>query len=724
MRYQDLNSQNFLIPYESFPVRSKDYLEFARYFKRKEVEGHWSSGCWIPPATFYYVNAHHINLIDSETSKNQTLSLPKLRDLEWEKGFTYEEARGFSGFTEDKEFTCNLDFEETGKDEATGKIFINPYDYLRKDHKQDLGKPLYHNASRNIVDIEARGTGKSFFGSGCIAHNFLTDGSRDYDLYLEKLKKGNLENSQTLIGSTDANKNVNLAKFVLIGLQNLVGEREEIENGSKVLYPSPISKKYSGVLDSKTGGILEAIIRVKEGESWKEVGSRSKIFSRIFENNETAANGTRPSLVCLEEVGFMGNLLEVLGALGECVSLNLRQFGVIWMFGTGGQMKTGQTRAVKEVFYNPQKYNCLSFEDIYENSGKKIGLFIPSRFKLNHLRDDKGFVDQERAKKEIENVRKKVFNELDSDGIDLYKQNNPEVPSEAFLEDKNNVFPTSDLLEQLNLIESDTTGKYIPQLGTLTMTDNVTVRWNPDLGNTLKQADYPVNPKKKPKGAIAIWEHPIFDISSKIPVDLYVASCDPYDHDQADNSNSLGSFFVYKTISVNGGTYEQIVCEYTGRPNTAAEFYENCRRICIYYNAKVLHENATNNIKSHFTHQKSLMYMADTPTILNVNLDTSKNRGSKGIHMTSNIKNTLVIEVRNYLLELRGDGQSNISVIYSVGLLKELISYNNIENFDRAISFFLLILHRNQVLNSVKKRAEGTENRHSAFIKKMKRYGE
>ena len=64
-------------------------------------------------------------------------------------------------------------------------------------------------------------------------------------------------------------------------------------------------------------------------------------------------------------------------------------------------------------------------------------------------------------------------------------------------------------------------------------------------------------------------------------------NCDPYDHDQS-GTNSLGSVFVYKRFQNFENYYDLIVAEYTGRPSTAEEFYENVRKLAIYYNARIM----------------------------------------------------------------------------------------------------------------------------------------
>jgi hypothetical protein len=688
-----VSNKNFLIPIENFHPNSKDYLDFWRMFKRACIEGYWSGGKWMPPQVFFYINGFKIKAKENELSKTLGIASPTLRDLEWEKGYLFTEARGFSGFELDKKFTCDLKFKDSGKDNL-GRTYVDARTYLRKNHGTNLGKALYANPARNIVDVEARGTGKSFFASGCIAQNFLFDGATDYDYYLTRKKNNEPLSSETLIGAIDASKSTDLADKFLNGLEYLPGKQKIKLNGITTAIPSPISVSFQGGLGS--ADYIEAFVKVKENGQWEERGSHSKVHNRVFANNPVAGNGLRPNLVLLEEAGFFGNLVESLNALIDCVSIDMVQMGTVWIFGTGGQMKSGQTKALKKVFYSPETYNCLSFEDIYENTGKQIGLFIPSHMKYNDARNSEGVIDKNKALDLVNKARTSdLSKDFTKDIIDSKKQNNPEVPSEAFLEGKGSIFPVEDLTNWLGVIESDTTGKYIPQKGELIVNEKGVVQWLPDLKNKFTIADYPVTPDDKDKGCITIWEHPV---EGEIPYNLYVGGCDPYDHDIARSSHSLGSFFIYKTFSTKSGTHEFLVAEYTGRPESAKNYYEAVRRLCIYYNCRVLHENEKNGIKMYFENTKSLGYMADTPQIHKINMESSvKGRGNKGVHATVQIKSVLITETRDWLLTDRGDGLLNLHSIYSIGLLKELIFYNDIDNFDRADAFFLTLLHRQQV---------------------------
>src|SRR5690606_19802521 len=105
-------------------------------------------------------------------------------------------------------------------------------------------------------------------------------------------------------------------------------------------------------------------------------------------------NGTRPGFMVIDEIGFMGNLKDALGQLAECTTQDGKKFGSIWMTGTGGDMASGATQAIQEVFYNPKQYDCIELDDIFENKGK-IGLFVPAWMALDEFRDELGNVNKE-----------------------------------------------------------------------------------------------------------------------------------------------------------------------------------------------------------------------------------------------------------------------------------------------------------------------------------------
>ena len=117
---------------------------------------------------------------------------------------------------------------------------------------------------------------------------------------------------------------------------------------------------------------------------------------------------------------------------------------------------------------------------------------------------------------------------------------------------------------------------------------------------------YPLKKDDKPSGSIVIWEYPINDP----PFGLYIGGCDPYDHDES-FTNSLGSTFIFKRVRAGEAWNDVIVAEYTGRPDTAEEYYENVRKLLTFYNARLLFENERKGIYPYFTNKHCDYLLAD-----------------------------------------------------------------------------------------------------------------
>lgn len=89
----------------------------------------------------------------------------------------------------------------------------------------------------------------------------------------------------------------------------------------------------------------------------------SNIKNRTFKDNPFAANGTRPGVMVFEEVGMFSNIKEAYVASVECQRDGARKFGSMMFLGTGGDMSGGGTLGARDIFYSPDQYDCISFED-------------------------------------------------------------------------------------------------------------------------------------------------------------------------------------------------------------------------------------------------------------------------------------------------------------------------------------------------------------------------
>lgn len=453
-----------------------------------------------------------------------------------------------------------------------------------------------------------------------------------------------------------------------------------------------------------TKDFVKARYKINTGgvEIWK--GYMSEIHKITFKDNPFASVGKSANIFIFEEAGTFDNLIASYNITEPCWKDGDSMIGIPIVFGTGGDMEGG-TRDFHDMFYNPDKYNMLSFDNIWEEGkeGSKCGWFVPAtrgrlgKYKKENLVDEDGNSKEELAFESIlafRDSKRKGDPKAYKDAITQY----PFTPSEAFLRTKGSKFPAAELQEWLGHIET-TSLKDIGKQGELYFDkDNkIKFRLNPDLTPI---TEFPLKGDKDKTGAIVIYEEPEF-INGTIPFGLYFAGCDPYDQDQAENTTSLGSIFVYKTFYRADKTYRQIVAEYTGRPEFASDFYEICRKLAIYYNAKILYENQLKGLKQYFEHKHSLHLLYEQPSILKDIIKNSTVQRGYGVHMTPAIKSQCELYTRDWLLEERASDDKdkkilNLHTIYSQALLKELINYEDDGNFDRVIAFMLCILQEKE----------------------------
>lgn len=434
---------------------------------------------------------------------------------------------------------------------------------------------------------------------------------------------------------------------------------------------------------------------------WK--GYMSEVTKLTFKDNPFASVGLTTSVFIFEEAGTLVNLKAAYGMTEPCWKDGENMVGIPIIFGTGGDMEGG-TADFAYMFNNPRQYNLLEFDNIWE-SGKEgaiCGWFIPATrgrlgvFKGQEMVDEDGNSLEDIAMESILNLRESKRSGNDPKAIQDAITQYPITPSESFLRTSGAIFSSIELHEWLSKLET------VPSLRDnkkkielyFDSENKIKAKLNPDL---IDITDYPL-PRDHPKqGSIVVWEDPI----DNPPYGLYIAGCDPYDQDKADSSESLGSFFVYKRFMHNATSYDVVVAEFTGRPNRADDFYETCRRLCIYYNAKCLYENQLKGLKGYFETKNSLHYLCEQPQIIKDIVKDSRVSRGYGIHMSQGIKDQCEIYVRQWLYEERTDIDGtkimNLHTIKSIPLLKELIAYDRDTNTDRVIAFMLCILQSKEL---------------------------
>lgn len=664
-----INRNNYLIGEipELSPI-SPDYKQYWKEEKFKCDNGAWSGGNWIPGSLHFFINHWTIEIKKNQFDKNPTKGRPFFRDIDLDIHIAYNEARGFSRFSEQT------------IEEVAG---IRPRDIMLKSYDRDMGIPLYENPAKNMILVANRGCGKSFNMSGIIAHDFL-------------FTQVTNQKNEIVVGASETVFSGDLLSKVKLGLDEMKGG---IMVGD-VYYPPPFSKKYRGSWDS--GKFIEARYDVFKGRNRITKGDRNKIHHRCFRNKPTAANGTRPRVLVFEEAGLFMNLMQSWNAAIETVRYGLTQFGSMIAIGTGGDMKVGSVD-VSRMFYQPDIYNCVSFEDTWEYKGN-IGLFIPAMRGLNEFKDEEGCSKETEAYDQIMTYREKMVN----DGADRITIENeimyrPVKPSEAFLISGGNIFPKSQLQDHLSSIENNSFLLNAGQVGRLGYDEGGKLKWNMDKG-LHAIINFPVKNGENVEGAITIWEHPYRDFhTGLVPNFIYIAGTDPLDHDSAEFSTSLFSTIIYKRFFKLDEIFDLPVAEYTGRPDMIEDAYEQTRMMLLYYNAVNLYEN---NIKGFYAHMKKMHaehMLADTPGIIKDVIENSKVNRVKGLHMTEQLKDYGERLANTWLRTEYAPGKLNLTKINSIGLLKELIAFNRSTNVDRVMAFFMVMILNEELHNVVVK---------------------
>jgi hypothetical protein len=658
-----------------------DRLSFWKEEKRKCIEGYWVSGKWMPGPLYYYINFHNI-LFEDESSVAQAIGLPFLRDIDWELFWYYEECRGFSGFSKDDKFTCDrkygpelqksLKLRRITIEESKSKIYISARDYLRMNHGKSLGKPLYKNSAKNFISIQARGSGKSYSTSAICNHNYLFDGATDYDVYLERRKEKNFTSSETIIGAIDTKYSEPLISKSKIGLEMLPGSYTVGDE----YYPAPLFSSFSGSL------MANRFITADQ--------SKSKLYHKTFKDNPLAANGTRANLVALDEIGFMDNIKDSWGAIQALQASKEKKNLVIWALGTGGLVSGKAALYAESVFRNPQDYNCIEFEDIFENRGI-IGYFVPITKTLNEFKDKKNYItDEALALESVTFDREEAKKSPDPTVYQTEIINRPLVPSEAFLLLEGSFFPSIILKEQLAEVEGGKYKKYEEASfkGYLSFNAENKVEFV-TVQDALPIRKYPLGKGEAKEGCVEIWVKPQANEHGIIPHGVYLGGMDVVDKARS-TTNSLTSIFIMNRFT------RQIVAEYTGRTDDQKDFYEICRKLLMYYNATGMYEQNLPGLFTHFEQHRCLYLLADTPYQLR-NVDTYKEgtNTSKGINATNRANTEARNFIKSWLMEkISANSETRVyQTIYSSALLTELIMWNPDGNFDRVSSLGMLMWH-------------------------------
>lgn len=732
------NNSNYII--KDIPIYHPDSMKYTSYWRiqRKRIfEGCWipdtkdinidlnneidyeklidkgiKNWRWIPPGLYFYINFGtilHKPENAPRTAPKQKMR-PYLSDLELAFFYNWAEARGFSGFEDDEEFSCNRDIIDTEievlhpscyNSKGELKKYIPAREYLRRLSDKPLGKHLYWNEAKNLMLLSARGLGKSFIAAvGVSLHEILTDGSK----YYTEEARLNPPKNEIFVGSGMASKSSDMLSKTADAMNNLPGVWKK---GSKDEKPSPLYKHMVGTLaPNNIKNPWRHEYEKKIGGEYKKLGSGSNIKHGVFtaENPEATAGG-RYSVLIIEEVGLTQRLLTVLGSSDATMRTDgTDKYGSAFMLGTGGSVEKIIESEI--VFKDPEGFDCLEFDDEWEGTGK-IGWFIPAYYADRKYKDAEGNTIIEEAYKNYENRRVAKKKAKSSSALDLEMMNYPLVPSEMFLNKSHNNYPVADLKQRLAELSTNTKILNGTWKGKFVITSEGEIKWETsDTARPIREFPLRKADSVNMEGSPEMFYPPQRNEDGEVISNRYIAALDPIDDDDnEDITLSLQSFFIFDTH------LDRFVFEYSARTKFVNDFYEQCRRALLYYKADMLYENQKKGVFTYFDNKNSLYLLTDTPKQLK-DMDMIKGTGgvgntSKGVAANPAInkwgREQLFPAWQSSQAWGAPDGVTNALLLKSPALIRESILYNPDLNTDRISACGLLMIYRELKLKYIPK---------------------
>lgn len=539
---------------------------------------------------------------------------------------------------------------------------------------------LYNNflGGNHGAELASRGKSKSYSGASDLTHNFV--------LGEDKVSYKNTTSLVTAYQKEYLTKDGILNKFIIgadFCATNTQFPKERLKNSIQEMTWK------MGFMNQELG---------------TESGSLNTIIGVSSRDDESKLRGKRAVLILIEEFGTFPRLVPLYNNILESVQEGDYVFGFIYMQGTAGD-SASDFMGAQEIMYNPKGYNMYNLPNVFDkvNGGKKdFVFFFPGYVNRKGCFNEDGVSDVIKALIEMLLRRFKVkYNSSDPETIVKTIAEVPITPAEAITKVGSNMFPTMDLTARLEQLDANPRSLDDIWTGELIIKDGE-IKFKPSSNNPIREFPHKDN---KLEGCIEIEVMPEKDRNGKVFSNRYILGADPYDDDQSDTL-SLGGCHILDLWT------DKKVAWYTGRPQFADDYYEICRRMCLFYNGQLNYENNKKGLFAYFSKMNSLYLLTDTLQFLKdkeMMKEGLFGNKAKGTIATGPINSYGLRCLRDYLLKPIQkievvDGEEvevTIPLLYTIkerAFLKELISFNNEGNFDRISSHIMLMLLREDKL--------------------------
>lgn len=650
--------------YTNAPIGTQDYLDYWSEQHDRCVNGYSVGGSKITGHHYFYLNFSRIKIetkVGNRTKKETNFPLFWNGDYNW--FWCVEIAR--YGMSEQEYLGLDLDVKIA-----------------------DLGGNL------DLITGKARRKGFSFKNSAMLANVFVNDRETD-NLILASdsaylYPKGTMSMMKSHLHFLDEHTEFRRSK--------LIDTQKHVVAGFK--------RKIQGVeIDD---------------------GRLNHVRAMTVRDNADKGRGVDSNIIVMEEGGTFPNLIDTYEAIKPSTGTGLSRTGQILIHGTASKDLEGNTADFIQMFYNPERWGLLPFNNIWDEDSERstCSFFFPDFWGKPGFFDEQGNDDVKGAMKFEIDKRNKMKEKSDSSSLLGYVIERPFNPGEAFLISVDNDFPGIELRKRLQTIcQKDDRGvEAFKKVGDAVTLKDEGDRIVPKIDlagnlNPIWRLDQDINHRE---GAVVIYEYP----QSDSPFGYYKIGYDPYRHDKS-QGDSFASIIVYKGMDEFTVGGDIIVAEYYGRPETYDEADAICAKLARLYNAEVMYENEITHTKDYFKNNNLLKYLSQQPqAAIDAVIKDSKVRRVYGVHMSDKLKDVGAKYVKKWLLEVRdvdehGNEIKNLDVIWSPGLIEELIRYNRKGNFDRVSALFCLMF---AIEESPAKRREAERDKEKLLNKLTERY--
>lgn len=442
-----------------------------------------------------------------------------------------------------------------------------------------------------------------------------------------------------------------------------------------------------GYIDSATGG---------------KRGTKNLILGVAVKDDPDKPRGKRSVFIAGEEFGAFPKIADTYNVMLPSVREGNKAFGMMALIGTGGSEGNDFSGAM-EMIYKPKGYHILGLPNVWDKVNKGIGesiFFFPAYINRAGCYDENGNSDVTKALLEIlMDWYNAKYNTSDPMQVVRTKAENPITIQDAIMRRDNTVFPVADLVERIGELDANPSEFDDVYVGQMHLKADGTPYFKPSIDKPLREFPHKGN---KHEGAVEIFKMPEKNRDGRVFTGRYIGGLDPIDNDLARSTTSLISFFILDLFT------DQIVAEWTGRLDMADDGYEICRRLAIFYNAKICYENNKKGLYSYFKTMNSLYLLAPNLEFLK---DRDKVKGENygntayGVNAGTFVNDFARERLNNWFRKpvkktIVQDGQEveitkmNLYYCRNRALLQEASQWNPDGNFDRVSACGMLMLYR------------------------------